>query len=374
MTEHERLPPWTAPTNCQTSDPPTAYVTGRRLQAQMNHLINWAFTPQIFAYSGPPELTINPSAGIFYLILSGPEKTDAANDDRNIIISWLRWDAPAGAGSVDPGIDWIDPLGNTQTIMVLDYDTQSVTLTSGYGDELDLGDAEAAIWDTDGDRIIWQPNGTDEFRVGKVDFQGVQFAALSIWETPQIPLTDAQVEIVKSEMSVGQVIRGYDGTHAVSLGGLLHKIGEHSDVHSETAYRVGRRCWQWGHQIGVWTDSTSYVNMFGGAANPSPLIFKPRKLTAGTKNIECKPAFIVTATNKGGDCYIKVTNIDNADTWEWSGNNKTAALIKYDDGTPATGIDFSNSAREEFKIELKCDAGEEITIHTASIWEGSSYD
>jgi len=372
---HTKFPPRCFFPAGQTDLPPNTALTGSQAQQSANYMINYLASNMIYMESNPFDTTYNAVSGTRYVVLSGPEKTDTDNDDRNLIVAFIGWPTDLGApggGAASAWMKWTPPGGAAQTIYELDV-TGGVGLaaTPAYGSQLFLNAARYAYYDTSGDALVWTPNGTDLLRVGTITTQNFQLAALSIWEAPMKKLTPTQEAITIDSMGAGMVIRGKgDTANLLSLGGLIERVQDDDD-HVETVERMTRRMWQWGHVEGRQVTGTTYEWLHGGTGGGLNYQWKPRQLSLAGDTVECLPFAVVTATNNGNDSYLQYNNITDADTWTWQGNNKSAALITFADGTPATGIDFESDAIAEFSIKLKVDSGETFTVHTGGILEGA---
>ncbi|MCP4640234.1 MAG: hypothetical protein GY851_07375 [bacterium] len=375
MGTHERVPRCIPFTAGQTDFPPDTAQTGTAMQRAENHLINYRMATQIYMYSGPPDTGVNPVTGTHYVVLPSPEKADSDNDDRNLIIAWMGWPtalAPSGGGGgADSSYLKFKPPGGAATeIWNLDSSVgeNAFTPAVAYGDALPMSGAFSNYLYNDATEIVYTPHAANRFQVGEIETQNLQLAALSVWEAPMKNLSDAQELITQESVGAGMVIRGKGGNET-SLGELIHRIGD-GDDNVEAVESTTRRVWQFGHPVNWFTNSATYENVFGGSSSSFTIKWKPRQFGSVRSTVESRPFLVVTATNNGGDCFVKYTNTTAAnDTWIWQGNNQNAAKITYTGGTPNSGIDTYDDVYNYIKIEAKAESGEELRIHTMGIEE-----
>lgn len=357
----------------RTNYPARSATLGRKMQQSMSHQTNYRFNNVMAIHSGHPDVTLNPSTGTFYIPLSAPEKADQSN--RNIAIAHMGWPTDWRGGAVK--IEWTAPGAAAVDV----YDTGvnvGVNLSSAVGDRLFLDNVHAHYYDTGGLPLTWDADGSNEFRLGQVDITRYQVAALTMWEVPHFQLTDTQEEIGAESVGEGQPIRGY-ASSADSFGGIVHKVGD-GVWSEETVERAGRRVLaNWMHPKGVWTNETSYKNLFGtdgaGTSLDTTFAVNPRRLlnSSGNPTLKLLPAVVLTNTH--ADAYIKLTNTTTSNTWVWqSGGANTGSMFTYGHGTPNTGLEVAADAYTEILVEARvANSSEDLTVHSIFMFEGAPW-
>jgi hypothetical protein len=358
---HNRSKPWTDPRDGVIGKDPSGTRVGLRVAGQYTNQVNYHFGHPIFTFSGPADATYNEDTGFFYVILSGPEKEDTSEPDRRLCIAFMNW--PNFDSSNDSKIRWQAPDDGSPTDIHVNAATSS-SETWDYSDT-EFGEFMVKTTDVNGDNIVWTPDGTNEFRLGKIVNSYYLVAALTVFEIPDNPLTDDQKHLLPTSFAPGRVI---DSTN---LSEAIEKVGD-GDDHVESVERITRRTWQWGHPSGIWVEETSYTNVFGSLT----IKMRGRELTSAT-TCKVRPAFVITADGQGDTVthYIKVTNVTKTQSWTWSSTaDFTTEIIDYTDGSPATGIDLDCDVTDVFEIEgYTSNATYPLIIHTAALFEGPAW-
>lgn len=206
--------------------------------------------------------------------------------------------------------------------------------------------------------------GVSGFGAQKLSYSKMMVAGLGVWTMPDFtPLCmseEAFTLIQEAEFALMRQVRGESGTVKRGIGHLIGALGDLKD-------RTSRCLLQSGHPTGVYTTSTTYVDLRNGRASgagQSAFIVQPKGLY-NESNIACTPAVVAWApgASEGSPAYVKFTSITASDTCEIPITSATQALY-----VSASGLDVYRQ-KEQVIIEMKAASGGAIALRTYSLWE-----
>jgi hypothetical protein len=211
------------------------------------------------------------------------------------------------------------------------------------------------------------------FGAGKLTTYNLLPAALGVFEWPT-SLTEEQLAVYQRDVDSGQIIRGYEANEAQSLGMLAHMTGDGTHL-TEYVERMTRRClFQFPHPVGIYIaggEGGFSGNIFG--ARGVTLKTRTRNLCGDSAGVQaCFPALVYSLGEEG--CSITYTSAATTDTWTYNQTAWQASphLVGSVDDTVDT-LDTHIDGDDYITISAVVPAGEELLIHTVSLWEGPAW-
>ena len=359
-------------------EPPSSKGIGYPAAKSFQYLNNWAQNGQIFTYSGPPDYTMNSDVAVdsnFYIVLHGPPLTDGSQANRRLGGYLLPWRYKAQTGAefgeyvADVQVKWTPP-GDSQVDLidiVAEFQPWTGTSTKGYGQRLNTGRANGFELGTD--NFYYTPDSTNRFSYGVLYTEGICPAALGVWTMPIPNISTTNEQIQLKNFGPGRCIRGYTGDDRQSVGDLIHRMGM-EDWDEDYVMNNARRClFQWGHPVGVYTASTSYVEMFSSARYR---VTSQNVMGSSSGTVDAYPAIVASATNASvsNPGYVKLSSTTGADTWEVEITGDSVALYDYSDASNDK-LAIDSDATDSIKVEMKAPTGGsgELLLRTISLWE-----
>ena len=362
--KHTKYPQAIKETACPIGSVPRADIF-QAAAAMQSYLRNWVGGGLIaVSEPQPPDTTLNPIPTSatplhYYPIFWSPDKTDAT--DRQLGASMAIWHSSTAD---DASIDWYpDYAPGTPGSATNLYSRSKATLSKSlsYGDQRVGGTLHLY------DDFTFDPNNSD-WLVKRLSIVGLNVASLAIFHCPDGLIDSDQVLVSQSDVTSGQVIRGYTGSGRRSVGDLFHLTGSMDDT-SDDMERITRRCLSQictGYGFYVPTGTTSWHRVYG--ANFEFRV-RPRPFSdLGSPDTGViSPAFVITGD---AGCQIRVTNSTTSDTWTYTipgGGISNPTLVEPSDGTGT--IDFTLTQDNDVYIDVQTGATEEMVIYTSSLWE-----
>jgi hypothetical protein len=202
------------------------------------------------------------------------------------------------------------------------------------------------------------------FGVQTLLYSKLMVAGLGVWTMPDFsPLCmdeEAYTMIQEAEFALMRQVRGYAGTSKLGIGHLIGYLGELKE-------RTSRCLLQSGHPTGIYTTSTSYVDIRNGraaGAGQSAFMVQPKGLYRGNY-LTCTPVVVAWApgASEGSPAYIRFTSVSADDECVIPITSAAQALY-----VSAAGLDVYRQ-KEQVIIEMKAAAGGAIALRTYSLWE-----
>lgn len=354
---------------CLRTGYPARATDAHDLHDQFRWLLNWVGQRQIFSFMGPgpcydgtvpdysPYRHINPDydyGGSPYFSIITKSDNLTGEDLRphalgGVLIPW-RYDAGAS-------VTWQRQSGSPVEIwssaVKSHSDMDAVSFSSVPTNRIMFGKAPREMG-----------MGTDGFGLQKLSYSKLMVAGLGVWTMPDFsPLCmdeEAFTLIQEAEFALMRQVRGYAGTSKLGIGHLIGYLGELKE-------RTSRCLLQSGHPTGIYTTSTSYVDIRNGraaGAGQSAFMVQPKGLYRGD-DVTCTPAVVAWApgASEGSPAYVKFTAVSSADTCEIPITSAAQAIY-----VSAAGLDVYRQ-KEQVIIEMKAASGGAIALRTYSLWE-----
>ena len=274
-------------------------------------------------------------------------------------------------GFVQNGNEFVE-FDNVQ-LWEVDYDYSGKQLADGKRTTIYLGNGAYK------DDFVYEPDIYGGFVAGKLRTTNIQTAALGIWSMPDIELTDEQVVVSETNMLPDKPILGYDGNNPTSIGDIYNLIGYTGYGRDDHCEQNTQRCmFQWGHPVGVWINSTSYVSIFDRYI---PINYRNmRRLILQEKAIQTAMVITTTGCSPSTPVFIEIRNswpdaTQKTRTWQIE-SNLTAQLLTDDDNletNPLTVKPEEPDQTDSIYFYAKVTSGAELIIHTISLWETSNF-
>lgn len=360
---------------------PSATYCGEPLLNSFQYLNNYAQNGQIFTYSGPPDDALNDAPGqdgTFYVILQGSDKADTANAARQLGGALLPWRYDAEQLTTDwsgeVSISWEHDAAAADV-----HYRQNVSTLSGSDNYFnDLTEWNSPI-PLKGPNFKYTPAA--DYSVGELVTSGIQTAALGIWTMPDEKLEADQAVFYSDEahafIAADRAIRGYTGTGEPSLGTLIHLVGD-TARNDDLLWNTQRCLFQWGHPLGVYTASSSYVEMCTDAR----YALRPqnyREQAYPSEYVTLHPNIVATSVGAdvGNKAYVRLRIFDSTpaliDTWTVEFYDNAPTLYKYSDGSGADGISTIPHEASFLKVEMQAPTSGELILHTIAIWQAPEW-
>lgn len=357
--------------------PPKANKVGLPLQQMWSYMTQFNQRGQVFSFSGPPDTAQNPTYDdvyTFYVPMRGPRKRDTSETTRNlqgVVVPWvLEPEYYDGAYTNDVKIEWKDGTGGSFATIFNRKVTTDDTVPA-YGDRVERVRGVQLPGDTYQPNFTWSPAADGDWYLCSMRFEGVQVAALGIWDAPDKTLTSDQLWLRRKDFAPGQLIRGYnaDADTFRSLGHMVRAIGDDNLTDDSISNMTSRCYFNTGHPVGIWSNSAAYVDL-GGTASPASYKVVPKNIVGASSGVvKSFPAVVVTTSGAAGGTpgYIKYTANQSTDTWTLSiTSDATAAMYTHSDGT-TSDLDI-NYDYDDIGIEIYAPSGGEITLHSFALW------
>ncbi len=363
---------------------PSSNKLGKRLVKTFNHLRRYRAQEYIASYSGRYDPAVNGNwASRFHIITRFPVRD--SGDDAQIVINLKRWEIGRGvAGPIDVLVDWYKAYGGALTITLRECFIPVAEVTDdGINDDPSGFYAEwmegvDGAGDTQPLTVTPVAIGTnDGFQCSRLNVDNIVVHRLNVMGCPHNPtLEDDESLVSLSDVATGQTLRGWDeGNDDGTIGTLCHYMdGDASEQVTGTdsvIHNTSRALFNTPYALGVHLNNeAAYIPIRSDAAD-NAMTYKvmPRNLTGGATDIACDPAIVVS-----GDIGARVKFSSTT-----AGDTAIYTLVAGDAAPKLrTTSDFSSSLDidpdgDTITIEALSGAGNDIYIHTVSLWEPPQY-
>lgn len=390
MTDFQKTLGYVYPDTGFIAKPALSEATGQATQKIWSYLTQWHANSIAFQYTGPPDPEINGAIywadvdgdpihrqgyifkSEFYVIFKTANKKD--DGTRKLGMTFIGWNTrevcPINDETLqDPYMKWTpDYLLPLAFEEIINQPASNENDNATYGDE---AGPSYTFHEARPGTFRYNPNNGG-YRCGILTVEQIMVANLMIWETPSLKFSDDNAECTPSDVSRGEIIRGYNTTDMASFGGLIHMMGTgEDDQHSSIENTTRRTLFQWGHPVCIYiAPGTTAQNIFGHFTIP----VKVRNLTETTLTSQVThPAMVI----KGGGPNSSITF-----TSTFAGANNTATynlpaaignwqLIEHLNF--GNNLNVKRSDMDYITITATTGAGEELQIKTVALFEGAGY-
>ena len=360
---HSRFPTWIDPAPFSIARPALSTAGGYSVVESMAHQLYWRQNSIAFCYwFAPPPCAENPSAGEFHVMLWAPD-SDRSDDLRQIVglaQCWVtdNYHKPTGlyTGSF---FKWYAPYNTASPVTV--WEQAGVGAWSSEAGEV----APIQVPLVTGP-MTWDPGSGSAPVHCKLEFQGLTVAALSLFHAPFVA-SETNMPINSDLVRPGRVLTPYGAT-SPGLGEIVHRVGDGNKAsnHVETVTR--RTLVNWGHPVGVWTDSAVAVQ-FGGADWTFPIRLRDSMRLGEGTDVTCVVGAVVSG-DEGGQIDFSTSESGDSVSIAIPGGGSTYGVL-------VDEIDFdcgsAGNVGDWLTMTYRAAPYGEITIHSVFAFEAGPW-
>tara|TARA_Y100000310_G_scaffold151091_1_gene150610 strand:+ start:741 stop:1910 length:1170 start_codon:yes stop_codon:yes gene_type:complete len=378
----QRKPVVVAPGVGDIGMPPSARTVGRPIVRAWQYNAEWLNGGWLAACSfgrpGEPEDPGYTSTHYddveydFYIIHKSAERTNgratAGTDDQQLCVVIAPWaiGSSDGLSSSTSRVRWTGAGESVVTVWEaeVDFHVRPGTTTGEQGERINADDTLVI---TDGIKYTADSTTTGGWGFSKLHIRNISPAAISVFYLPNLWWDKDDFAFNLNDYSRDKVITGQAMQTNKSLGDLIYHCG-YDDANAPTLAKINLNepLFQWIHPAGIWTDSSGgFVDIRNGGT----WRVYPKNPTGGSGNVTCYPKIAMTTTAlSGGTVQVKFTSTIAADSVTMSQTLNTTNEV-FDTANPTLEVDPDG---DNIKVEVSCPSPGEVTIHTVSLWEGTS--
>ncbi len=349
-------------------EPAMSSAFGAPLVHTFNHLRQFRAGEYVASYSGRCNHLINGNdANKFHIITRFPVQSGAG--DVPVIITAKNWKRGYAAGNET--WEWYKDYGDGAADST-PYSSGAVSASvandtadshaNGAGNEFAVDVTPVAIGTADG------------FRCSRLDVTNAMIHRLNVFGCPVDPDIDADEAVVRlASVSVGRPLRGYvHGTDDGTIGALIHFTDDDGTNGTDSViHNTCRPLFNTPYALGVHlNDEAAYIPIRSDSADNSMTYkVKARNLTGAVGDISCDVAVVISG-DAGARIRMSSTTAADNTVYTLGGGDAAPILKTTSDFTGTLDID---PAGDEITIEALSGAGNDIYIHTVSLWENYRY-
>jgi len=341
---------------------------GSKLVKAFNHLRRFRAGEYVASYNGRVDPAINGNhVSKFHIITRFPVQADAA--DVQLVATQKNWMIGYGGG-VNEKTEWRKLYGGGVTETPYDAaappaavtDDTSISLPSGDYHEYEFGVTPEAIGAADG------------FRCSRLDITNAVVHQLNVFGCPIEPDLDADAALVGlSDAAVGRVLQGYvDGTDDGTIGALVHYMDDDGTTGVDSViHNTCRPLFNTPYALGVHLNNEAAFIPIRSDTNDNSMTYavEARNLTGGAGDIACDIAVVISG-DAGAQIKLSSTIAVDNSTYTLGGGDGAPILKTTSDFSGTLNIDPGG---DFITIEALSGAGNDVYIHTVSLWENYRY-
>jgi hypothetical protein len=362
---------------------PSATNIGMRTSQLWENLAYYRQSANVFAYSGPPEGSINGLGSDneyhadFYVVTFSPQTY--ADKKRYLTGIIQPWQIDVAAGN--PIVKWYPNYSSGTNYTLWDSYAGPSTYKSVYSDK-----SFAPLIGLASDNFSYSPASGNSFVCGKLHMDYLQVAGIGLSHVPVKPseMYDANtaidpVNFAENQHIVGFAIRGGDFTDK-SLGALIYRVGPSSFAesgHADTlddgenynaSVVTSRALVSWGHPVGVFLlGGPGATDVFGNFR----FRFRTRDIyqpSGSLRYVRGHYAVVASGGAAGTEITLTVTRADTTSdtvTHTLSGALASPTMLT---GGASGNLDLQPGALHEMRVQVT--TGADAYIHTVALFEG----
>jgi len=335
---------------------------GAPVVSTFNHLRQWRAGEYIASYSGRCNLAINGnSSNEFHIITRFPEQ--AGGGDVPLIITAKKWQL--GYGAVNEVWEWYKDYTDIAADSTL-Y-TSPATLNT-VTDDTANSKAHGASREFAADVEPVDIATNDGFRCSRLDVDNAMLHRLNVFGCPLAATLDEDEAVVSNlDVSAGQPLRGYvDGTDDGTVGAVAHYI----DAEDSCIHNTARCLFQTPYAKGVHLNDEAILIPIRSDVNGVAMTYKvkPRNLTGGATDIACDIALVISGDEEAAVKFISNTAVDSSTITIPAGGYANPTLITTSHAACEGTLNIDPDG-DYIEIQALSGAGNDIYIHTVSLWE-----
>ncbi len=349
------------PQLCYTGTPARSATHLQPAWNTFQYLRGYGALQYVASYIGRPVIDDNGNEDAdFYVITGFPEKVGTTTTTRDLFLYLLGWSNTNLAGNET--IVWHDVVGDAGVSL---YDT-------GCADSQTDTAATGPTGAVHAHNVTVTPVaiGTDDgFKMSHVDCDNILPACLLVAGAPATSTLDADQAVTPlTQFEVHSPLRGIDESTAPDDFGNIGALAYYQNTDDSVAHNSRSCMMQVCYPVGNYAEDTVAYTDTRADGTPSDYTYKlmPRQGLWTTSDVSCDLALCISGDN---GAKIKLSTTVAGDSWIYTlagGCNKT--LIVGSDGDGDAKLDV-RVAGDYLKIESLTEEGNDLTIHTVSIWE-----